>query len=48
MDHKIRLYESALKDIKYVYGAPVPFSTDPNAVVMREDDKAKMIANKRS
>ena len=39
---KIRLYESALNDVRYVYGSPVKFSADRTTIEIRERDKALM------
>lgn len=44
----IRLYESALNDVRYVYGAPVKFSTDRAILEARDADLARKIAEERT
>lgn len=36
---RVRLYESALNDVKYVAGRPLRFSTDPREIAEREARK---------
>jgi hypothetical protein len=35
LDHRLRLYESALNNVRYVHGAPLPF--DPELAIERQD-----------
>lgn len=45
---RIRLYASALNDVRYVYGHPVPFTTDREILQRRHADKHAMILRSRS
>lgn len=44
---RIRLYRSALADVKYVMKAPLPFDPDPATCERRAELKAKAIAAAR-
>lgn len=41
---RIRLYLSALNDVRYVFGAPVRYNPDPKVCEQREALKAKVVA----
>lgn len=44
MQH-VRLYQSALRDVRYVYKKPVPFDKNPEVINSREAAKSKVVAN---
>lgn len=43
----ICLYKNAKLDARYVYGAPVKFSSDPAVIAQRMADKAAMESRAR-
>lgn len=47
-DHRVRLYHSALNGVRYVYGAPVTFSADPEVLAARHAALARMVERSRT
>ena len=45
MDYRVRLYESALNGVQYVYGAPVQFIPRKGLTKRRERHRERKVAN---